>query len=997
MLAASSIRPFILSIPVCGGLLFGAAASATAQYRFDVWTSDNGLPQNSINSIIQTRDGYLWLATNAGLVRYDGVAFTVFNTANSKGLRDNSINRLCEDGNGDLWLGTEGGLVIKRTNGFTTYTTADGLPSNRVFDVQAASDGRLVIGTSGGFVCRKNGRISECDLPSDQSNASITQELQDSLFHVHGDRLHLLRRGELITVQVPESVARRPIRSVYQDREGAVWIATLFGLSRIKNGAVTSYTARDGLPQSNVVTYCEDRQGTLWLGTANSGLVQFKGARFKTLTTADGLSGNAVRSIYEDREGTLWIGTNGFGLNRLKTPAIKAYSEGEGLAGKETYPICEDRGGNVWIGVGGLHRFANGLFTRYPMIDSDYARKRKLDYDTAISLCEDDGGVWIANAGGAYYMKNGVFARVDLAGFSTSIYTIYKDRAGNLWAGTAAGLVKNNHGSRTVYTITDGLAGNDVKAILEDDSGALWVGTYGGLSRYQNGQFTSYTDENGLASNHVRALYQDNRGVLWIGTYDGGLSRLKDGRLTKCTADDGLFDNGVFQILEDDRGNFWMSCNRGIYRVARQQLEDFADGKLRKVTCIAYGRDDGMLTTECNGGRQPAGVKTHDGKLWFPTMNGVAVVDPKLLSTNEDPPPIRIEEAVLDHNEIDFDRGVEVTSGHYNLEIHYTALSFIKSQYINFRYRLEGLDNDWIDAGTRRVVYYSYLPPGSYTFRVIAANSDGVWNTEGASIRVVVVPPFWRTWWFTALVIVAVTGLALLYYQRRVAALRRAQALQEAFSRQLIESQENERKRIAAELHDSIGQSLLVIKNQAVLGQADAQDPAAAREQFDDISSAASGAIEEVRSIAHNLRPYQLDRLGLTMAIKSIVNKLSDSSTTRFSADVDNIDGLLSPEGEINLYRIVQESVNNIVKHSEATEARIAIKREDNLVDICIEDNGRGFGGDDTTQANKRHCGFGLIGISERARILRGKCTIRSAPGRGTRISVSLQLTRGLD
>jgi signal transduction histidine kinase/ligand-binding sensor domain-containing protein len=981
----------IPSILGCCALVLGIASTAGAQYRFDVWTSDNGLPQNSINAILQTSDGYLWLATNGGLVRYDGLRFTVFNTANSKGLADNSINALCEDARGDLWLGTEEGLVRKRGASFTTYTTANGLPINQVFDVQVDDNGRLLVCTKRGFICRDNDQFIDCGGRDNQSEPSINNVLRGSAFSVTDGRLSLLSRGQLFQVTLPDALPKTGLRSVYRDREGGIWIATLLAVSRLKDGMLTTYTTRDGLPQSNIVAYCEDRLGNLWLGTGAGGLVKFKDGKFITFTTADGLSGNAIRRIYEDREGTLWVGTNGFGLNRLETPVIKSYSERDGLFGKEAYPICQDQSGAIWIGVGGLHKYQDGRFTRYPMNQTEFARNRHLAYDTASSLCEDEGGIWIANAGAVFYLKNGTMLTKDIVGIPAMVYVIYKDRSGSLWAGTSAGLVRNRDGVRTIYTTSDGLAGDDIKAILEDRQGSLWVGTYGGLSRFEDGKFTSYAETDGLASRRIRSLYEDKNGALWIGTYDGGLSRFKDGRFTKCTAEDGLFDNGVFQILEDDSGNFWISCNRGIYRVSRRQLEDFADGKLRKITCIAYGKADGMIATECNGGRQPAGIRARDGKLWFPTMDGVAVVDPGLLVPNEDPPPLRIEAAEIDHNEVDLERGIEVRPGHYNLEIQYTALSFIKSDYISFKYKLDGLDENWVDAGTRRVAYYSFLPPGKYTFRVIAANSDGIWNTTGASINVTVVPPFWRTWWFSALVVIAAAGMALIFYERRVSGLRRAQALQEAFSRTLIESQESERKRIAAELHDSIGQSLLVIKNQAMLGQTDADDAAAAREQFDEISSTAGGAIEEVRSIAHNLRPYQLDRLGLTMAIKSIVNKVSESSAIVFRSDIDNIDRLLSPEAEINLYRVVQESTNNIIKHSRATEGRIVIERGKDLIGVSIEDNGQGFDANGSA-TDSPSAGFGLIGIAERARMLGGKCSIRSARGRGTKIDIKIPL-----
>src|SRR5262249_6278894 len=291
-------------------------------------------------------------------------------------------------------------------------------------------------------------------------------------------------------------------------------------------------------------------------------------------------------------------------------------------------------------------------------------------------------------------------------------------------------------------------AGKAVKVILEDRQGAMWFGTYGGLSRLKDGEFSSYKKSDGLASDHVRSLYEDDAGAIWVGTYDGGLSRIKDGRITTCTTNDGLFNNGVFQILDDQRGNLWMSSNLGIYRVSKQELNDFADGKTRKVTCISYGKRDGMLTVECNGGTSPAGIRTRDGRLWFPTQIGVAVINPADVTYNSLPPPVLIEGVVVDGAPLGIAGQVRMLPGQEALEVDYTGLSFIDPEHVSFKYRMEGLDKDWVEAGTRRAAFYSHLPPGHYRFSVVAANASGVWNLEGASLAVTVEPPFWRTWWF---------------------------------------------------------------------------------------------------------------------------------------------------------------------------------------------------------------------------------------------------------
>jgi signal transduction histidine kinase len=564
-----------------------------------------------------------------------------------------------------------------------------------------------------------------------------------------------------------------------------------------------------------------------------------------------------------------------------------------------------------------------------------------------------------------------------------------QDRQGTIWFGTNRGLAAYKQGVFKIYNSSTGLPANQVCAIFEDSRDVLWVGTELGLCRFEEGQFTSYPDERALSGRIVRSFYEDDGGTLWIGTYDGGLVRLKDGKFTSYTTKEGLFNNGVFQILEDSRENLWISCNLGIYRVSKKELNDYAEGLARSITSVPYGKPDGMLSSECNGGMQPTGIKARDGKLWFPTQGGVAVVDPQAVPVSPQLPPVTIEEVLLDNQDVAFRGPIKIRPGTENFEIHYTALSFIMSDRIEFKYKLEGLDTDWVAAGTRRIAYYSHVPPGTYTFRVIAANRDGIWNMEGAALQIGILYPFYRTWWFVSLSAAAFAGIGLLGYRFRVSQLEKERRAQEVFSQQLISSQEAERQRIAAELHDGLGQHLLIIKNSALLGLISLRPDGPGRDQLDDISATASQAIDEVREISYNLRPYQLDDLGLTKALEFIVAKVAASSTISFSSDIDVIDHLFSPQAEINIYRIVQESLNNIVKHSKASRASVVVHGSAGGVDITIQDNGRGFDPASVAPGN-RSGGFGLKGLSERARMLGARYVMQSVAGQGTTITLNV-------
>jgi signal transduction histidine kinase len=500
-----------------------------------------------------------------------------------------------------------------------------------------------------------------------------------------------------------------------------------------------------------------------------------------------------------------------------------------------------------------------------------------------------------------------------------------------------------------------------------------------------------WTDADGLPSNSIRSLYEDNDGVLWIGTYDGGLGRLQNGLFTRYTVRDGLFNNGVFQILEDARGYLWMSSNRGIYQVLKKELNEFAQGRRQSISSTNYDTQDGMLNSECNGGYAPAGVKTLDNRLWFPTQQGIAIIDPSAVEVNLQAPPVVIESLLVDHQARSLSEPIRILPGQESLEIAYTAPSLIDSDRIQFKYMLEGLDQKWVNASTRRIAYYSHLPHGQYEFHVLAANSDGVWNTTGAKLHISVLPRFYQTRWFIVACSLVILASSYQILHSRLSQLEKKRILQQEISSQLILSQESERKRIAGELHDSLGQHLLVIKNWASLALQEVADAANDKEPLMQISETASQAIDEVREIAYNLRPFQLEKLGLSTAIRDLVDQVACSSDIHFSVSVDPLEGAFPRESEISVYRMVQESLNNIVRHSQAKRAGVALRREEKSVKITIWDDGQGFRVPERLDPQIGRAGFGLLGISERVRTLGGQETIESSPGSGTVIHITLR------
>lgn len=968
-------------------LLVTVSAHAHAQFRFNSWTTDNGLPQASITSIIQTRDGFLWFSTFGGLVRYDGLRFQVFNTGNTKGLRTGRFTHLFEDHEGNLWIATEGqGLTRYKDEVFTTYTTETGLPTNQVGPITQDAAGNII------FYCgdRLLSWKSEAFVPY-PSNEPVTGQFYRTpsgrVWYSDQSEVKRLDHGKVTT----EFSTTYNVRGFYEDRAGRLWMGTREDtLLMYQGGKLTTYAAAAGYQNFHVSCFYEDTSGAIWFGSNKKGLFRFKDGNFTTYTAQDGLAGNEVRIVYQDREGTIWVGTE-TGLSRITERVVTSYSTKNGIAGDNVYPIIEDRQGTIWIGSWyGLTRYDKGVFT-------NVSKQYDAEDMQVTSLLEDRAGrLWVGSWGApnggsaARYYKDGqvhTFTYAELP--AAHVRTIIQDRVNNIWFGTASGLVKYTDSRITAYDSKNGFDGKEIQALYEDRQGNLWIGANNGLTKFKDEKFQTFTEKDGIANNIVRAIYEDSSGTLWIGMYDTGLYRLKDGRVTHYNNRVGLFDNGVFRIVEDKYGNFWISCNLGIYRLRKDELNAFAEGQTKEITCIPYNRRDGMLNPECNGGGQSAGLVASDGRIWFPTQGGVAIVDPDRVPVNRQPPLVVIESFVVDTQPVSARVPLKLQPGQVNLEIHYSGLSFTSPELVKFKYKLEGLDGDWVDVGTRRTAYYAHLPPGNYHFKVIAANRDGVWTEQPVSIDITMVPPFWRTWWFLALAILTMGAMTYLYFRWRISEFERARKAQQEFARRLISSQEVERKRIAGELHDSLGQALLIIKNRAELSRRFLKDPEKALEQIEHIEATATESIKEVRHIAYDLRPYQLDEIGLTQALRDLVRSMSSSCEVSITASIAPIDDLYSVDEAINLYRIVQEALNNIVKHSGATEASVTLTRDEDQIALVIEDNGRGFTDE---ESNLERRGFGLTGLAERARILGAVLTVRSTPGVGTSVLLNCRI-----
>jgi signal transduction histidine kinase/ligand-binding sensor domain-containing protein/CheY-like chemotaxis protein len=747
--------------------------NAITQYSQRVWKTEDGLPQNSVNAILQTKDGYIWLGTQEGLVRFDGVRFTVFDKRNTPELATNHITSLLERHDGTLCVGTNRGLLTLKDGKFTFYGPQDGLTEEMIWSLCEDSAGNLWVGTHGGGLNQfRDGRFVSAGLPN-MTIWSIDEGLDRSLWiGTNGAGLVRLKENQFSFYTTENGLADNLIWSVMSDRRGEIWVGTNRGLNLIRDGKVSAtFTTDQGLSSNVVKAVFRDHDGCIWIGTDGGGLNRLRGGVFEVLTTRGGLSVDVVLSICEDREGNMWIGTYGGGLNQLREGNFTAYTTKEGLSHDMVWTVYQSRDGSMWIGTnGGLNRLKDGKFTTYTTRDG-------LTSDVVRAIHEGrTGDIWVGTNGGLNRIRNSKITRyTTVQGLAHDIVrAIHQDRNGSLWIGTRGGGLSRLDGNKfRTYTTADGLSSNAIWSIFESRDGTLWFGTNHGLSRYKDGKFSAYTSQDGLSNGIVMPVYEDDEGTLWVGSYGAGLNRFKDGKFTTYNSSIGLFDDVVYSLVEDQHGNLWMSCNNGIFYVNKRQLNDYADGKRSSISSVSFGKSDGMGNAECNGGSHPTVLRSHDGRLWFPTINGVSVVDPASIKMNLQPPPVTIETAIIDKARIPVQSLIEVSAGRGEFEFHYAGLSFAAPQKMRFKYRLVGFDTDWIDAGTRRVAYYTNMPPGAYTFEVIASNNDGVWNERGATFQFYLKPHFYQTYWFYAFGLMFLVLVGTAAYRLRVRGLRK--------------------------------------------------------------------------------------------------------------------------------------------------------------------------------------------------------------------------------
>ncbi len=961
-----------------------AVVGAFGQFRSTQWNADSGLPQNSVRGIVQTPDGYMWVATLNGVVRFDGVRFTVFDKSNTANISSNRFTVMAKGKGGDFWLVAEdGNIVLYHEGSFRTLGESDGVRPYSVGSVTSNDQGAVWI-ISDDAIYQWN----------TQTNRFEKQRLDEGDLHfrplwwigtgfwaLHQDQFVYLFHGELHRSSLPQWIVRDGIKTAAVDTDGTIWIALEQGLVRISNGRYQRFE------DSAEITFPgNDKQG--WVMSIQKNL-----DRHLSFPSRDSKNTVQLNLMTTDHEGNTWIGSERDGLVRIQRQLITVYSAAQGLGGENVYPVLCARNGDMWVGTwpGALSRIREGKVLTYTSKDG------LPQYVNALAEGQN-GDLWVGTHGGVRVLRGGkLITPSNIPNDKMNpIQVIYPVKEDLLLLGSSQGVFVVTGSRFHLLNSSDGLAADDTRVIIKDHLGNIWVGGYGGITQL-NSQLVPekrWTERNGLPSKNVRSIYEDAQGNIWVGTYDGGLGLFRNGKWTSFDVADGMYDNGAFQILEDKHQNLWMSSNRGIYRVNKSDLYAFADGKKSRIQSVSYGKADGMLNIECNGGVWPGGAIDKRGYLWFPTQNGVAVLNPEVLGVSSQAPEVILESVSLEHKDLGKLPHLTIEPGQSDLEIQYTALNFTKPEQIEFRYKLAGLDRDWEYVGRRRTAYYKHLPPGNYTFHVAAINSDGVWSTIDQSLAINVIPPFYQRWWFIVSVGLILLAITYSIWNYRLSQLQRARAQQKAFSQQLIASQESERHRIAAELHDGLGQRLVVIRNLALLllrPKANQNNEEVKRQRVEEISSEAAAAMEETRAISYGLRPLQLDRLGLSRAIHELIQTASLASGIEFKVDLDDIDEVFPNDLRINFFRIVQEAINNIIKHSGATAAEVVAKLAHSELYLTIHDDGHGLRSNSKSQTTGSS-GFGITGMRERSELLNGSLTMMGHEDLGTTLKIIFHL-----
>ncbi len=945
------LRTSLCILNILGCVLVSVALEPTtplASYGRQSWVMENGLPQNTVQAMVQTRDGFIWLGTEVGLVRFDGSGFVLFDRSSNSALPGNDVRCLFEAQDGALWIGTSEGLARWKDGASTNFTISQGLPSNDIRSLAQDAGGAIVVHTEGGRALVTGTHVQPIDL-GEQGTIEFATQLSDHRI-AEGTKsiLRLIRSSRIEKeLRVGRDIPGTRIQVIFADREGSLWIGTNGGLVRWINGQLEKLPITDPLASASVLTLMEDRERDIWVGTETGGLHILRDERFRSFGAREGLSSDATTTVVEDETGTLWVGTTGSGLNAVSRNGttlgkIKTYTVRDGLLSDVILSLAAAQNGELWVGTpDGLNRIRKGVVTSFTSSDG----------------LPDD-----------------------------FIRSLLVDKDGSLWIGTRRGLTHANRDSASLrfetFTQANGLGSDLVGAMTRDIKGNLWVATLAGLLKLQGSQpssytITNYTASNGLSSNVVTALLSRSDGTLLIGTQDHGWN-LWDGQRFSAVSGNGLDGTTIHAILYDGNMHLWFATANGLARCD-------CDLKGGCSHWVEFGPGDGLRGRETATNSHPSAWRSRDGLLWFATPKGLVEVDPAHFPVNLVPAPMALVRFAVD--DVDqalhpSDSQLSVAAGHVHFQFDYAGLSFIAPQKVRYRYTLEGFDHHWTDAGARRTAYYTNIPPGRYTFRVEAANNDGLWNTAGTALHFELRPHFYQTVWFYILLVVFAAGLVVLLLRLRL--LRAEREFRAVLG---------ERSRIAREVHDTLAQGYVGISVQLeVVSELLRQDKKeAAASQLDTTRGFVREGLAEARQSIWALRSQDSAENTLPVKVRRITEQAGGNGIeSRFS--LFGAYRPMSADVELEFLRVAQEAIHNVKKHAGPKNLYVQLEYGPSELALEVRDDGRGFNAQDSPDSTPGH--YGVIGMKERAAAIAGVLKVTSEPGAGTTVRLQVSAPR---
>lgn len=960
------------------------------------WLREQGLPQNSVTSILQTHDGYIWIGTYNGLARFDGARFVCFNSDNTPEMRSSRVTSLFEDSEGTLWIGHEGGeITYYRSGNFQAVSVPGHWPAGRIESIGSDESGDIWALNERGFLVRvRDGLVLSAEAGGMRSPAGMARSKRGQIWILCDGKVSMLQHGELQPMNFLRGNTNSLVLGIAVSHDDSLWVAADNSVGRLEAGTWVENRPLGTFNDTPCVLR-EIKNDILSVVSSDKGLaLVFPDQHIQIINLGTGLPSNWVTALGEDREGDLWAGAGGAGLVLIRESIIKTIKPPTGWQGRAVLSLCNGRDGVVWIGTegSGIYRYQGGNWQNYSFSNG-------LANTYVWSVSEDAGGkLWAGTWGGGFFIKAG--DQFDHPPGAESIFlpvpVLLPDDLGGMYAGTGTGLLYYRDGKINWLHGIGYNPTNSVRSLLQDDDGTIWYGTAGeGLFCLSHGSIKQYQKIDGLPNNFVQCLHRDEEGAIWIGTLGGGLGRLKHGQFATIGQNQGLSDNVICDIEDDGHGYFWISSYGGIFRVNKTELNCCADGLSGAVHCVNFGISDGLPTLECSGGFQPAGVKLPDGRLWFPTSRGIVQVDPQNTKTNTLPPPVMIEDFLVDDQILNrtstAGSRLKIAPGNHRFEFRYTALSFVAPEQVRFQNRLDGLNAGWINAGVNRTANYNFLPPGNYTFHVIACNNAGVWNETGASLDFTVLPFFWQTAWFDAL---AVAGTILLVVVATWYKVRSGMKLK----LDLLERQryvERERMRIARDIHDDLGANLTRINLLSQTAQRSMHDKPQATKTLDQISTTARQLTRAMDEIVWAVDPQHDTLDSLVSYLAKLVQEMFSDSNIRYRLDfpVSLPPWHLTAEVRHNLFLAFKEALHNTLKHSRASEVQVALAMEATAFTLKVTDNGCGFDdavarGDPVSprrpSAPRRN---GLANMHQRLKEIGGRCEIQSAGGRGAQVT----------